>query len=122
MKRVVDMGLHEKVYIMAGVGPVRSMRAATFMKNEVAGMDVPDWVLDRMEGKSKEDAAKAGIDLCVEISDKVRNMEGVHGLHIMAIGWPAAVPEIVNQLGLYPRPVFADPEPEGVAEAAPQKA
>jgi len=111
MKRVVDLGLHEKVYILAGVGPVRNLRVAKYMKEEVAGMDVPDWVIDRLDGLSKEDQAKAGIDLCVEIADKCRNIEGVSGLHIMAVSWAKAIPEIVKQLGLYPRPVIEDPEP-----------
>ena len=105
MKRVVDLGLHEKIAILAGVGPVRSSKAAEYMKNEVAGMDVPDWVLKRLEGLSKEDQLKAGLDICVEIANQVREIEGVRGLHIMAVSWPAAVPQVVQMLGLYPRPV-----------------
>src|SRR5512136_512989 len=87
MKRVVDLGLHEKVIILAGVGPVRSLKVAEYMKNEVAGMDVPDWVLKRLEGLSKEDQAKAGLDLCCEVAQQVREIEGVRGLHIMAVSW-----------------------------------
>jgi methylenetetrahydrofolate reductase (NADPH) len=105
MKRVVDLGLHEKIAILAGVGPVRSSKAAEYMKNEVAGMDVPDWVLKRLEGLSKEDQQKAGLDICCEIANQVREIEGVRGLHIMAVSWPAAVPQVVQMLGLYPRPV-----------------
>lgn len=106
MKRVVDLGLHEKVAIFAGVGPTRSLKVAEYMKNEVAGMDVPDWVLKRLEGLSKEDQAKAGQDICLEIANQVREIEGVAGLHVMAVNWPAAVPQIVKELGLYPRPVL----------------
>jgi methylenetetrahydrofolate reductase (NADPH) len=104
MKRVVDLGLHEKIAILAGVGPVRSSKAAEYMKNEVAGMDVPDWVLKRLEGLSKEDQQKAGLDICCEIANQVKEIEGVRGLHIMAVSWPAAVPQVVQMLGLYPRP------------------
>ena len=99
MKRVVDLGLHEKIAILAGVGPVRSSKAAEYMKNEVAGMDVPDWVLKRLEGLSKEDQQKAGLDICVEIANQVREIEGVRGLHIMAVSWPAAVPQVVSDAG-----------------------
>lgn len=106
MKRVVDLGLHEKVAIFAGVGPTRSLKVAEYMKNEVAGMDVPDWVLKRLDGLSKEDQAKAGQDICLEIARQVREIEGVAGLHVMAVNWPAAVPQIVKELGLYPRPVL----------------
>jgi len=105
MKRVVDLGLHEKIAILAGVGPVRSSKAAEYMKNEVAGMDVPDWVLKRLEGLSKEDQQKAGLDICCEIANQVKEIEGVRGLHIMAVSWPAAVPQVCQMLGLYPRPV-----------------
>lgn len=106
MKRVVDLGLHEKVAILAGVGPIRSIKAAEYMKNDVAGMDVPDWVLKRLEGLSKEDQQKAGIDICCEVANQVREIEGVRGLHIMVVSWPAAVPQVCNLLGLYPRPVL----------------
>ena len=108
MKRVVDMGLHEKTAIMVGIGPVRSARAAQFMATKVPGMEVPDSVIERLEGLSDEDAEMAGLDLCCEIGEQVREIEGVRGLHIMAIGWPAAVPEIVKALGLYPRPRLQD--------------
>jgi methylenetetrahydrofolate reductase (NADPH) len=104
MKRVVDMGLHEKVNIMAGVGPIRSLRAAQYMANDIPGLDVPEWILKRMEGLNKEDQAKAGADICCEIIDEVRQIEGVRGVHIMAIAWHQIIPEIVTRLGLYPRP------------------
>ncbi|TNF82725.1 MAG: methylenetetrahydrofolate reductase [Acidobacteria bacterium] len=104
MARVVDMGLHEKVPIMGGIGPIRSLKGAGFMADMIAGMDVPDYVFERFRGLSDEDQAKAGLDLCCEIGSEVMEIEGVRGLHIMAVGWPAAVPEIVRNLGLYPRP------------------
>jgi methylenetetrahydrofolate reductase (NADPH) len=108
MARVVDMGLHEQVPILAGIGPIRSLEGASFMADRIAGMDVPEYVFERFHGLSADDQAKAGLDLCCEIGHKVMAIEGVRGLHIMAVGWPAAVPEIVRNLGLYPRP-----EPEG---------
>ncbi len=106
MARVVDLGLAEQCAIFAGVGPTRSLKVAEYMKNEVAGMDVPDWVLKRMEGLSKEDQQKAGLDICLEIARQVSEIDGVKGLHVMAVNWPAAVPQIVKELGLYPRPVI----------------
>jgi methylenetetrahydrofolate reductase (NADPH) len=106
MMRVVDLGLHEKCTIFAGVGPTKSLKVAEYMKNEVAGMDVPDWVLKRLEGLSKEDQQKAGLDICLEVARQVSEIEGVRGLHVMAVNWPAAVPQIVQGLGLYPRPVI----------------
>ncbi len=105
MARVVDLGLHEQVYILAGVGPVRSLRAAHFMRDQVAGLDVPDWVVARLEGLPKAEQQRAGLELCIEIAQQVREIEGVAGLHIMAVGWPSAIPPIVEALGLHPRPL-----------------
>jgi 5,10-methylenetetrahydrofolate reductase len=119
MKRVVDLGLHEKVAILAGVGPIKSLRVAEYMKNEVAGMDVPDWVIQRMSGLSKEDQAKAGLDLCCEISHEIQAIEGVRGLHIMAVSWAEAVPQLAKNLSLYPRPVITDAEPVSKATPVP---
>ncbi len=117
MARVVDLGLHERVAILAGVGPIRSLRAAEFMAHRVAGMDVPDAIVKRMEGLSKEDQARAGIDLCCETAQQVGEIEGVRGIHVMAVSWPAAVPEIVERLGLLPRPALSD---EALLEAVTQ--
>lgn len=103
MTRVVDMGLHKKVYIMAGVSPIRS-KVAEYMANQVAGMGVPDKIVVRLRRLSKEDQAKAGIDICCEIANEARQIEGVRGLHIMAVSWPEAMPQVAQKLGLYPRP------------------
>jgi methylenetetrahydrofolate reductase (NADPH) len=108
MAKVVDMGLHEQVPILAGLGPIRSLKGATFMADNIAGMDVPDYVFDRFRGLSDDDQAKAGLDLCCEIGEQVMAIDGVRGLHIMAVGWPAAVPDIVENLGLHPRPELTD--------------
>lgn len=104
MKRARDMGLHEKVKIIAGVAPIKSVGAARYMKANVPGMDVPDSVVDRMRAAPKEERAKEGINLCVDIINQVRGIEGVAGVHIMAIEWEEAVPEICEGAGLHPRP------------------
>lgn len=108
MQQVVDLELHEQVAILAGVGPIRSVRVAEYMQKEVAGMEVPQWIVDKIKSLSKDDAQKFGIDLCCEISQKALAIEGVRGLHVMAVGWPEAVPEIVKNIGLYPRPTIPD--------------
>jgi 5,10-methylenetetrahydrofolate reductase len=107
MKRVRDKGLHEKVKILAGVGPIKSVGAAKYMKSRVPGMDVPDSVIARLQGVTKEEVPKEGIRLCVNIINQVREIEGVAGIHIMAIEWEEAVAEIVEAAGLLPRPRFA---------------
>jgi methylenetetrahydrofolate reductase (NADPH) len=77
---------------------------ARYMKKKVPGMDVPDELVKRMEGVPKEKQAQEGIDICVESIERLREVEGVSGFHIMAIEWEEKVPEIVKRAGLYPRP------------------
>jgi len=102
MKMAREMGLHEKTYILAGVGPIKSVGAAKYMKNKVAGMDVPDEIIERLQAAS--DPKEEGIKICLEIIEQVRTIEGVAGIHIMAIEWETAVPVIVERAGLLPRP------------------
>jgi len=115
MKRVVDLGVHEQLYILAGVGPLKTAGAAKYMRDSVPGMDVPDEVVERMEaaGKGIEDKkAKAaalkeeGIKICVELIQQMREIEGVRGIHLMAIEWEEAVPIIMERAGLLPRPIL----------------
>ncbi|MBI3913701.1 MAG: methylenetetrahydrofolate reductase [Chloroflexi bacterium] len=116
MRRVVDLGVHEQVKILAGVGPLKTAGAAKYMRDQVAGMDVPDEVVNRMEaaGKGIEDkkekaaaAREEGIKVCVELIEQMREIPGVAGVHIMAIEWEEAIPIITERAGLLPRPVVA---------------
>ena len=104
MKQARDRGLHEKVHILAGVTPFKSAGMAKYMKNRVPGMDVPDEVVERMSGVPKEKQPEEGIKICVETIQRLKEVEGVRGFHIMAIEWEEKVPEIVEQSGLFPRP------------------
>jgi methylenetetrahydrofolate reductase (NADPH) len=104
MKQARDRGLHEKVYILAGVTPFKSAGMAKYMKNRVPGMDVPDEVVQRMSGVPKERQPEEGINICVESIQRLKEVEGVRGFHIMAIEWEEKVPEIVERSGLHPRP------------------
>ncbi len=104
MEMVRDRGLHEKVHILAGVTPFKSVGMARYMKNMVPGMDVPDELIERMKGVEKEKQAEEGITICVESIQRLRAVEGVHGVHLMAIEWEEKVPEIAKRAGLHPRP------------------
>jgi methylenetetrahydrofolate reductase (NADH) len=117
MKRAGDLGLLDDVYILAGVGPIKSSGAARYMATKVPGMDVPDEIVQRMvgaiQGIPREDRSarraawqQEGINICVEIIQQVREIPGVSGVHIMAIEWEEAVPTIVEKAGLLPRPVM----------------
>ncbi len=107
MEGVRDRGLHEKCYILAGITPMKSAGMARYMKNKVPGMDVPDEVVKRMAGVPKEKQPEEGIDICVESIQRLKEVKGVAGFHIMAIEWENKVPEIVERAGLLPRPSVA---------------
>ena len=107
MAGVRDRGLDEKCYILAGITPIKTVGMARYMKNKVPGMDVPQEVVDRMAGVPKEKQAEEGIKICVESIERLKQVKGVAGFHIMAIEWEQKVPEIVEKAGLYPRPQIA---------------
>jgi 5,10-methylenetetrahydrofolate reductase len=104
MKMVVDKGLDEKTHILAGVIPIKSAGMARYMRDYVSGVTVPDEVVTRME--QAQDAKAEGAKIAVEIIERVKEIPGIHGVHIMAVGWEDIVPEIVKQAGLLPRPVL----------------
>ncbi|MCF6186737.1 MAG: methylenetetrahydrofolate reductase [Desulfobulbaceae bacterium] len=104
MQGVRDRGLHEQVFILAGLTPLKSVGMARYMKNRVPGMEVPDAVIKRLSGVAGEKQAEEGIAICVESIQRLQQVEGVRGFHIMAIEWEEKVPEIVERAGLYPRP------------------
>ncbi|MBW1607490.1 MAG: methylenetetrahydrofolate reductase [Deltaproteobacteria bacterium] len=104
MKMAREEGLTEKVHILGGVTPLKSAGMAKFMNNKVAGMDVPEALIDRMAGVSKEKAVEEGLKICLETIAELREIEGIHGVHIMAIEWEEIVAEIVESAGLTPRP------------------
>jgi methylenetetrahydrofolate reductase (NADPH) len=118
MRRVVDMGLHEKVSILAGVGPLKSAPMARFLHEKIPGIEVPPHFIERMENavkdidkedkEARKDAGRAeGIKICIEQIQQAKEIEGVAGVHIMAIEWEAAIEGIVKGAGLLPRPVFS---------------
>jgi methylenetetrahydrofolate reductase (NADPH) len=104
METVRDMGLDEKVFILVGVGPLRSERAAEFMRTKVPGVRIPDEVVDRLRKTPKERKRDVGKQICVEIIEQVREIPGVAGVHVMAYRQEELVAEIIEEAGLLPRP------------------
>ncbi len=113
MARLGDMGLLDKIHIMAGLSPLKGPGMAKYMRDFVPGMDVPDSVVERMQGagagiEDKAERSKAwraeGIKFCIEQIQEVREIPGVAGAHVMAIEWEEAVQPIVEGAGLLPRP------------------
>ncbi len=104
VKRANDMGLTEKTYILPGVTPMKSLGMARYMKAKVPGMDVPDYVIDRLKGVDKKDQADEGIKMACEQIAEFKEMKGIAGVHLMAIEWEHKVPEIAERAGMLPRP------------------
>jgi methylenetetrahydrofolate reductase (NADPH) len=124
MEKVRELGLHEQTYILAGIGPLKSPGMARYMRDQVPGLDVPNTWVDRMTSATKgidEEDKKArreawrheGIKIAIELIQQLQQIEGVAGVHIMAIEWEEAVKPIVDGAGLYPRP---EPAPLSTSE------
>ena len=101
---VTDRGLDMEVHILAGVIPIRSVGMARYMRDYVSGVSVPDEIVTRME--QANNAKEEGARIAIEIIEQLEEIPGVHGVHIMAVGWEDIVPEIVERAGLLPRPIL----------------
>ena len=104
MEMVTGQGLDKQTHLLAGVIPIRSAGMVRYMRDYVSGVSVPDELVTRME--EAEDAKAEGIRIALEIIEQLKEIPGVHGIHIMAVGWEDIVPEIAKEAGLLPRPVL----------------
>ena len=104
MQAVRDLGLHERAFILAGVGPLRSVQSAEWMRNYIPGVFIPDELIRRLEGVLPGQQVEHGKRLCVEIIQQVQQIPGVHGVHVMAFRHEALAAEIIEDAGLLPRP------------------
>jgi methylenetetrahydrofolate reductase (NADPH) len=98
MAEVESLGLLDKIYILVGVGPLRSAKAAEWMRNNVPGMHVPDSVIARLVGA--QDQAREGRNICIELIQAIREMRGISGVHVMAYRQEASVAEIIERSGV----------------------
>lgn len=103
MERVRDLGLHEQLFILVGVGPLRSQKVAEFMRTKVPGVWIPDAVVARLAKTPARQQAEEGKRICIELIEQIRQIEGVHGVHLMAYRQEETVAEIVQRAGLLPR-------------------
>ena len=104
MEEICEEGLDEKVHILAGIIPVKSVGMARYMKKFVSGVEIPGEMIERLEGA--KDVKEEGIRIILDIIDEVKQIPGVHGIHVQAVGWEEIVPEIMDKAGLLPRPVI----------------
>ncbi|MCK5231393.1 MAG: methylenetetrahydrofolate reductase [Desulfobulbaceae bacterium] len=104
MTMVCDEGLDQKVHILGGIIPIKSVGMARYMAKNVAGISVPDELVKRMQGA--KDAKEEGVKIALETIEQLKEVDGVHGVHIMAIAWEDIVPRIAEEAGLMPRPIL----------------
>jgi len=102
-------GLHERAYILAGIGPLRRLRTAEFLRDHIPGVVVPDWVIERL--RAADDQAAEGVRIAVEVIAGLRRLPGVAGIHIMPMDWDEGVARVVEAAGLLPRPPRPAPQP-----------
>jgi methylenetetrahydrofolate reductase (NADPH) len=102
MAEVCDLGADQRCRILAGVGPVRSLRALDYMRTSVPGLYIPDEVDRRLRAVPDGQVAEEGARICAEIIEQIREIPGVSGVHVMAPGYEHGIPGILEQAGLAP--------------------
>jgi methylenetetrahydrofolate reductase (NADPH) len=103
MAELTDRGLDRRCAVLAGVGPVRSLRALEFIRTSVPGIWVPDEVVHRLRGVPADRVAAEGVTMCVETIQALREVPGVAGVHVMAFGYERGIPEILERAGVRSR-------------------
>jgi methylenetetrahydrofolate reductase (NADPH) len=102
MADVRAAGLHQQAHILAGILIPRTPRSVTFLRDNLPGMRIPDGLAERME--RAEDPEQEGVTVAAELVQDLLSVEGVTGVHLMSVGWTRAMPQVVEQAGLLPRP------------------
>lgn len=101
LNEIAKRNILDKVFIMIGLTPLKNYKTTAYMHSKVPGVFVPDKVLKRMEiAKEKGNEQEEGVQITLELIEKIKTKQGVHGVHIMAVGWEEIVPRIVKEAGL----------------------
>ena len=104
MEMVRDQGLDKQVHILAGAIPIKSVGMARYMRDNVSGVSVPNEIVTRLE--DAKDVKEEGVKITLEIIEQIKEIDGIHGIHIMAVAWEDIVPVIAERAGLLPRPIL----------------
>ncbi|HEX8990131.1 MAG TPA: methylenetetrahydrofolate reductase C-terminal domain-containing protein [Anaerolineales bacterium] len=116
LNELAKRNILDKVFILIGITPLKTYKMAKYMNDEVPGVFIPAPLMKRMEAADKSgNAQEEGVQIALELIEKIKKFQGqgVHGLHIMAVGWEEIVPRIVTEAGVLPKD-FAQPQPAGV--------
>ena len=88
----------DKVYIMIGLTPLKNYKTAAYMNEKIPGVFIPEKILKRMESaKEKGNEQEEGVQITLELVEKIKSKKCVHGIHLMAVGWEEVVPRIVKE-------------------------
>jgi methylenetetrahydrofolate reductase (NADPH) len=98
MAHIRDLGLLDQVFVLAGVGPLRSAKTAQWMRAHVAGTHIPEAVIQRLSGA--QDQAREGRNLCIDLIHQLAEIPGIHGVHVMAYRQEESVAEVIERSGV----------------------
>jgi len=104
VNELAKRGIRDKVYILAGITPLRSHRMTMYLHNNIPGVTIPEKYRTRME-KADEGAEEEGIAIAVELIKEIKSRGIVNGIHMMAIGWETMLPRILTEAGLAPEEI-----------------
>jgi len=102
-----ECGVTDRLFFLPGIGPLRSAKSARWMRDNLWGVIMPDEILNRLDSAADERAE--GMRICIELIEQMREIDGISGVHIMAIGQSDAIPEIVAETKIGPSERRADP-------------
>jgi methylenetetrahydrofolate reductase (NADPH) len=101
----------DKVFILIGITPLKSLKMAEYMHNDVPGVFVPEKLLKRLEAAGEDGEMEEGVQIALELIEQIKTKQGVNGIHLMPVAWESIVPRIVEESGLLP-PDFTPAEEE----------
>jgi len=116
LNELAKRNILDKVYLLVGITPLKSYTMASYMHNDVPGVFIPEPLLKRMKDAG-DGAAEEGVQIALELIEKIRKLEGVSGLHLMPVMWESIVPRIITEGDLLPKG-FVPPEPKPEEAAA----
>jgi methylenetetrahydrofolate reductase (NADPH) len=102
LNELAKRNILDKIYILIGITPLKSLKMAQYMHHDVPGVFIPEKILKRLEAAG-DGAQEEGVAIALELIEAIRNKQGVNGIHLMAVGWEEIVPRIVTEAGLLPK-------------------
>jgi methylenetetrahydrofolate reductase (NADPH) len=100
LEELYNKDILHKVYVLAGVTPIRSRRMALYLHNTIPGVTLPQKILERFDEAREDDYEELGVEIALEIMEKIKGKQGIHGFHLMSVGWEAIVPRLIEEAGL----------------------